>query len=948
MVEKYWWLNGESQAVLNRGYLLKGETVEDAVKRITTAMAERLNMPELQPKFQEIVELGYVSLSSPIWANMGTKRGLPISCVSGETWINTINGGKLAKDIVVGDYVLTHKNRFKKVLNVIPTKNRGDIWKLKVNTRMTNLYLTGDHKVKTNLGWVRIDELDVEKHLIAVNGNLEYKEENYTIDLKPFTPYPFSIVNNTICKSIENVSEKSKKRNLDKNIVTYYSQPYEKITLTENLAWCFGLWFAEGSLSKNNKGKPNGIRITLNLKDESFGDFWLEEMCKAFNLKGSKYKSTVVRKGKESSWLNYNINSLVIGEFFKSFGDGCKIKELPDWFLNLPKQFLIKFIDGIIEGDGFIKEKEAKLSLSNPKLLLQIYNICLKIGYNVSLQMQQKVSETALNRTQYVYYVVIRNYKNSLSKNNKNAGILFYDDLIYCPIKTLEKTNRIEDVYDFTVEEDHSFSCAGVVVHNCNNVHIPDNIEGIFEKLSEVGMQTKLGAGTSGYFGELRGRGASITDNGKSSGSVSFMQLFDTAMSVVSQGCFKSNAEILTKDGFIPFKELIETRDKEVITFDFDTQNNIVYFPTKPLDYIKYNYSGEMYKFKYKDFEIEVTADHNMLLIADNYDTFTVTAEELEKTFEDWKHLNLAILPSGEVKDFKLVPLKNVIITTHKFNNPVYCVEVETHNIIVRNNKKSIPILISNSTRRGSFASYLDIDHPDIKEFLQIKDIGHPIQNLFYGVCIPDYWMQEMIDGDEEKREIWAKVLESRQQKGLPYLFFTDNVNKNKPEIYKKLGLKINASNLCSEIALPSTKDESFVCCLASLNLELYDEWKNTDTVKLLTYMLEAVMEEYIVKTENLKFMEASHKFSKRHRAIGIGTLGLHSYYQKLGRPFGHPLNIGLNKQIFSYIKEESYKASEELAKIFGPAPIFLEALEQGIELTEPLRRHTTLMAIAP
>jgi ribonucleoside-diphosphate reductase alpha chain len=224
---------------------------------------------------------------------------------------------------------------------------------------------------------------------------------------------------------------------------------------------------------------------------------------------------------------------------------------------------------------------------------------------------------------------------------------------------------------------------------SCFNVHVPDSVQGVTEKLGEVIMQTKIGGGTSGYFGELRGRGAAITDNGKSSGSVSFMKLFDTAMDVVSQG----------------------------------------------------------------------------------------------------------------------------------------------------------------GVRRGAFASYLDIDHPDIEEFLQIKSIGSPIQNLFTGVCIPDYWMQEMIDGDDDKREIWAKVLESRQQKGLPYLFFTDNVNRNKPEIYKKLGLSINSSNLCSEIALPSTENESFICCLASMNLELYDEWKDTNAVRLAIYFLDAVLSEFIEKT---------------------------------------------------------------------------------------------------
>lgn len=100
-------------------------------------------------------------------------------------------------------------------------------------------------------------------------------------------------------------------------------------------------------------------------------------------------------------------------------------------------------------------------------------------------------------------------------------------------------------------------------------------------------------------------------------------------------------------------------------------------------------------------------------------------------------------------------------------------------------------------TRRGAFAAYLDIDHPDFEEFLQIRDIGNPIQNLFTGACIPDYWMQEMVDGDMEKRRLWAKVLESRQQKGMPYLFFTDNVNKNKPQVYKDKKMQITHSNLC-------------------------------------------------------------------------------------------------------------------------------------------------------
>ena len=313
---------------------------------------------------------------------------------------------------------------------------------------------------------------------------------------------------------------------------------------------------------------------------------------------------------------------------------------------------------------------------------------------------------------------------------------------------------------------------------SCFNVHVPDNIEGITHKLGEVIMQTKIGGGTSGYFGELRGRGTAVTDNGQSSGAVSFMKLFDTAMDTISQG----------------------------------------------------------------------------------------------------------------------------------------------------------------GVRRGAFAAYLDIDHPDIEEFLQIKNIGNPLQNLFFGVCVPDYWIQEMIDGDMEKRGIWAKVLQSRQQKGMPYILFSDNVNRNKPQVYKDKNMRINASNLCSEIMLPSDFDESFICCLSSMNLELYDEWKETDAVQTAIFFLDAVLSEFINKTEGNYYLQSANNFAKRHRAIGLGVMGWHSFLQKNNIPFEGLQAKQLTNTIFKHIRSEADIASCELAEIFGE-PELLKGYG---------RRNTTVMAIAP
>ncbi len=313
---------------------------------------------------------------------------------------------------------------------------------------------------------------------------------------------------------------------------------------------------------------------------------------------------------------------------------------------------------------------------------------------------------------------------------------------------------------------------------SCFGSYVEDSMMGITKTLSECIMMTKLGGGTSAYFGDLRERGASIRNNGKSSGPVSFLKMFDAMIDTVSQG----------------------------------------------------------------------------------------------------------------------------------------------------------------NVRRGAFAAYMDIEHPDVKEFLTIKDIGSPIQNLFFGVTVSDKWMEEMIDGDKEKRGIWAKVLQSRQEKGLPYIMFCDTVNNQAADVYRDKDMTIYNSNLCSEIALPVAKDESFVCCLSSMNLEFYDDWKDTDAVETAIWFLDAVMEEFIQKTKGQEYMERTHNFAKRHRALGLGAMGYHAYLQKNSIPFESMDAKLFNVKVFSEMKKKAYAASEKLAQVYGE-PELLEGYG---------RRNATLMAIAP
>lgn len=264
--------------------------------------------------------------------------------------------------------------------------------------------------------------------------------------------------------------------------------------------------------------------------------------------------------------------------------------------------------------------------------------------------------------------------------------------------------------------------------------------------------------------------------------------------------------------------------------------------------------------------------------------------------------------------------------------------------------EKILDVVSQGATRRGVFAAYLPVEHPDILEFLDIGTEGNPIQKINHAVTVTNKWMEEMVAGDADKRAIWAKVIQRRGEIGYPYIMFIDNANDQKPDVYKDKNLPIYASNVCSEIMLPSNRDWSFVCCLSSVNIMHYDEWKDTDLIETMTYFLEAVMTEFITKLEAMRdhedvdkrlafrFMERPYNFAVANRALGLGVLGYHSYLQSKGLPFESNEAGRLNKEIFALMQERSLAASAEMAKEYGEPEIL-----KGYG-----RRHTTTMAIAP
>jgi ribonucleoside-diphosphate reductase alpha chain len=246
------------------------------------------------------------------------------------------------------------------------------------------------------------------------------------------------------------------------------------------------------------------------------------------------------------------------------------------------------------------------------------------------------------------------------------------------------------------------------------------------------------------------------------------------------------------------------------------------------------------------------------------------------------------------------------------------------------------------NVRRGAASVNLNIEHGDFWDWIEIRepkgDVNRQSLNLHQAVIVSDKFMRKLEDGDEEARKRWSKVIQKRKATGEPYIMYRGNVNKQNPEPYKHNGLKVYMTNICSEITLHTDESHSFVCCLSSLNLAKYDEWKDTDVVYYSTFFLDGVLEEFIQKAKNMKGFENSVRSAEKGRALGLGVLGWHTYLQQRGVPF-EGLQAQLEtRKIFSHIKMESDRASRDMARIYGE-PLWCRGF--GV-------RNTHLRAIAP
>ena len=246
------------------------------------------------------------------------------------------------------------------------------------------------------------------------------------------------------------------------------------------------------------------------------------------------------------------------------------------------------------------------------------------------------------------------------------------------------------------------------------------------------------------------------------------------------------------------------------------------------------------------------------------------------------------------------------------------------------------------SVRRGAASVNLDINHPDIGEYLQIRrpkgDPNRQCLNLHQCVVVDDSFMRKLNDRDQESMELWLEILKARVETGEPYIMFKDNVNKDNPMAYLMNNLNVSMTNICSEITLHTDEEHSFICCLSSLNLAKYDEWKDTDVVETAIYFLDGVMEEFIQKTNGKESMIRTHRHAKKGRALGLGVMGWHTFLQKKDLPFNSIASTAWTHTVFSQIKLKAEAASRQLAEEYGE-PLWCKGTGM---------RNTHLLAIAP
>jgi ribonucleoside-diphosphate reductase alpha subunit len=961
-------------------YLLRdanGHTLErpqHLIMRVSLALWGSINLEQAFETYDLLSQKFFIH-ATPTNFNAGTPRQQCSSCFTEGTQVHTMNGVKNIEDVLIGDEVVTHTGKVKKVLQL--HKNKLDnriLYDIKLAGTPT-VSVTGNHRLWSisdeqekwgkSPGWNSVDYLrtgdwialpkkesgdtyvlDVKDILdkFTTDGNKVSYTYDYTIEGK-VTPYA------SWKKNFANEKTVSSQRKAD-TFNRYW-------TFDKDMMELLGIWYGDGCIvhGKNSAGQKvlKAINIVSYHNNQNLIDFVVNTLYEKLGI------SHITMSKDKHDMVSMSLNNHYIAFIFKDlFKSGFAGKRLPAFFNKLSYEAITSFLSGLVSSDGCVTDTgNITIQLTNPPLVNDIFHLVRSFGIPITMTLMTSKDKKATGRLSIPVNIVNHKIKKVYNDNRIELyeekkttwnQVRVIDGITYMRLNIKTPSDKTpEYVYTLGIEDDHSYSVGGFIAENCFLLAIKgDSIAGIYDTLKDCALISKYAGGIGLHIHDIRAKGALIRGtNGTSNGIVPMLRNFNDTARYVDQ-CFTPDTLIVTEEGEKPIADIMP--GEKVLTSDNQ-------FATV-LKQVIHQYTGQMYEITLKGHteSVCVTEEHPILSVLANGESLGTILHQVKAGLKKVDYHDVKDLNVGDFTAFPNGTFTQIAsINTVQYSGKVYDFEIEDpHDYTVAH----LGVAHNGGGKRnGSFAIYVEPWHADIEDFLKLKlNTGSEeerCRDLFYALWVPDLFMQRVernepwtlfcpseapgladVYGEEfnalylkyeaegrgrkqvDAQKLWFKVLDAQIETGTPYLLYKDAANKKSNQ--KNLGT-IKSSNLCSEIIQYSSPTESSVCNLASISLPAYVTESGYDydmlkkVVKIAIKNLNRVIDiNYYPTPETL----ASNM---RHRPVGLGVQGLADVFALLRVPWESPEAADLNQRIFEHMYFAAVESSSEIAQVEGP-----------------------------
>ncbi len=509
-----------AQRVVAKRYSLKDikgnplEQWDDIVKRVVSHVAKAETNPARREEFMinmmRLMETRAFIPNTPCLVNAGKPKGQLAACFPAGTMISAINGPKPIEEIREGDFVLTHRGRYRRVTETM--RRESYLYRVKID-KLPEMRVTGEHPFLTDQGWIDAADLEPKRHFVQIGCSAERADEPITIDIAGAQVGDF-------------IYQPNIDRRLRSGPISRHVSPVRAgVQVDEEIAWLLGMYIAEGSITD-----CRDIRFTLSADEQGHADRICAIMRDRLGLAASKTVTNHEARG--SSWLSVRVNSKLFALWLQNnFASGFDRKRIPQWIMTADERVQAAFLKGVADGDGTpINAQQIRITLSNETLVRQIFEIATRLGYYPTLRPDYMPPNANVRPWSVAFGPTY------------NAGMArggFYR------VREVELTEEYATVYNFEVEEDHTYVANQVVVHNCFVLPVPDSLEGIMEHAKYCALIHQSGGGTGMTYERLRPAGTPVGEGrGLASGPVSFMQIVNTMTETVKQGGVRRGANM--------------------------------------------------------------------------------------------------------------------------------------------------------------------------------------------------------------------------------------------------------------------------------------------------------------------------------------------------------------------------------------------------------------------